>query len=111
VVGDETEDKRRRFPRVAAEGIECRLEMRTKVRLVDISLSGVLLSADAPLPVGTRAQLRAGVGAGPFCPDIRVERLGSRTDQGVALGWGTVFLDMDDASRKSLENFLRKASE
>jgi PilZ domain len=111
VVGDETDEQRRRSPRVAAQGIECRLEMRTKVRLVDISLSGALLSADAPLPVGTRAQLRAGVGAGSFCPDIRVERLGSRSDQGVALGWGTVFLDMDEASRRSLENFLRKASE
>ena len=104
--------ERRRLPRVATgAGVECRLALRTRVRLLDISWSGALLHSDTQLPVGTRAHLRAGVGARPFAPEIEVQR----TLQGISpqggLGVGTIFLEMDEASRQSLENFLRKASE
>jgi hypothetical protein len=107
---DNTSFERRRVPRVEVqEPLECRVEMRTRIRLIDISLSGALLASDAQLPVGTKAHLRAGVGAGPFAPEVRVQRVmstGSRES-----GLGAVFLGMDDKSRLSLEAFLRKASE
>jgi hypothetical protein len=102
--------ERRRMPRVAVDdGLECRLEVRTKIRLVDISLSGALVAGEAALPVGTRAQLRAGVGPAPFAPEVQVKRQVDRTGRDAALG--TVFVGMDERSRRSLEEFLRKASE
>ncbi len=70
-----------RVPRVAVdEGLECRLEVRTRVRLVDISLTGALLSSEAQLPVGTRAHMQAGVGSAPFAPDVQVQRIVDRPD-------------------------------
>jgi hypothetical protein len=104
------EAERRRVPRVAVdEGLECRLEVRTKIRLLDISLSGALMAGEAALPVGTRAQLRAGVGPAPFAPEVQVKRQVDRAGRDAALG--AVFVGMDEKSRRSLEEFLRKASE
>jgi hypothetical protein len=109
---DDNGAERRRLPRIAVEdGLECQLEVRTKIRLVDISLSGALLASDAQLPVGTRAQLRAGVGPAPFSPEVQVKRQVDRGRTEAQTGLGAVFVGMDDRSRKSLEEFLRKASE
>jgi hypothetical protein len=109
---DDNGADRRRLPRVAVEeGLECQLEVRTKIRLVDISMSGALLASEAQLPIGTRAHLRAGVGPAPFAPEVQVKRQVDRGARETQTGLGAVFLGMDDRSRKSLEEFLRKASE
>jgi hypothetical protein len=103
--------ERRRLPRVEVEqDLECRLEMRTRVRLLDISLSGALMAADVPLPVGTRGQLQTGVGPEPIAPEVQVQRIVDRgREAGKSLG--AVFVGMDEKSRRRLEEFLRKASE
>jgi PilZ domain len=104
--------ERRRVPRVAVdEGLDCRLEVRTRVRLVDISLTGALLASEAQLPVGTTAHMQAGVGAAPFAPDVRVQRVVDRHSRESKPALGAVFVGMDEKSRRSLEAFLRKASE
>jgi PilZ domain len=104
------EIERRRLPRVAVgASMECRLEVKTRVRLLDISLSGALLASEAALPVGTYAHIRAGVGDVPFAPEVQVRRTVDR--QRDQAGLGAVFVGMDDKSRQSLETFLRKASE
>ena len=115
-VGIETSGaERRRVPRVAIDDRrECRLEVRTRVRLVDISLTGALLLSDAQLPVGTRAHMQAGVGASPFAPDVEVQRIVDRhntSGRESKPALGAVFVGMDEKSRRSLEEFLRKASE
>jgi hypothetical protein len=109
---DENAAERRRLPRVEVDdGLECQLEVRTRIRLVDISLSGALLSSEAQLPIGTKAHLRAGVGPAPFAPEVQVKRHVDRGGRDAQAGLGAVFVGMDDRSRKSLEEFLRKASE
>jgi hypothetical protein len=103
--------ERRRGPR--AEGsptAECLLEVRTRVRLVDISLTGTLLSAELRLPIGTRAHLRSNVGASSFTPAVQVRRVADAPAAGTGDRLGTVFTTMDDRSRRSLEEFLRKAT-
>jgi PilZ domain len=104
--------ERRQTPRVAlGGGIECRLDLRTRVRLLDISLSGALLAAELGLPVGASAQLRSGLGASAFRTDVQVRR-SVGLPPGVPLkGLGAVFTTMDERSRRSLEDFLRKASQ
>ena len=80
---------RRQAPRVPLEsGVECRLELRTRVRLLDISLSGALLAAELALPVGAPAQLRSGLGATAFSADVQVRR-------NVALTPGIPLLEID----------------
>jgi hypothetical protein len=109
---EHAEAERRRVPRVEVdEGLECRLEMKTRVRLVDISLTGALLASEAHLPVGTRALMHAGVGAAPFAPEVQVQRVVDRGNRDARPSIGAVFVGMDESSRRSLEAFLRKASE
>jgi hypothetical protein len=83
--------------------------MRARVRLLDISGSGALLSTDATLPVESAGQLKAVLASGRFSPLLKVQRLMPLPrNEGVQLG--TVFVGMDDESRNSLDAFLRKAT-
>jgi hypothetical protein len=102
--------ERRRGPRVNVEAeVDCSFEMRAKVRLLDISATGALLSSDATLPVDSAGQLKAVLESTRFSPTLRIQRtLMLPRNEGAQLG--TVFLAMDDESRKSLEAFLRKAT-
>ncbi len=104
--------ERRQAPRVALDGaVECRLDLRTRVRLMDISLGGALLASDVALPPGAPAQLRSALGAGALQADVQVRR-SARLQGGVPLkGLGAMFTGMDERSRRSLEEFLRKASQ
>lgn len=104
--------ERRQWPRTRVEGgIECRLDLRTRVRMLDISLGGTLLAAELALPVGAAAELRSGIGATTFRSEVQVRR-SVALPVGVPLnGLGTMFTTMDERSRRSLEEFLRKASE
>lgn len=103
---------RRQTPRVALDGsVECRLDLRTRVRMLDISLGGTLLAAELTLPVGASAELRTGLGATSFKTEVQVRRTVG-LPAGVALnGLGAMFTTMDERSRRSLEDFLRKASQ
>jgi hypothetical protein len=104
--------ERRQTPRIALDpGVECRLDLRTRVRLLDISLGGALLAAELTLPVGASAQLRSGLGPSTFRSDVQVRR-SVGLPPGVPLkGLGAMFMAMDERSRRSLEDFLRKASQ
>ena len=104
--------ERRRTPRVALDGqIESRLDLRTRVRLMDISLGGALLAAEVPLPTGASAELRSGLGAGALRAEVEVRRTALLPASVPLTGLGAMFKGMDDRSRRSLEDFLRKASQ
>lgn len=103
--------ERRRAPRMVLQFEEAiGIELRHRARFMDISLNGALLACDVKLPVGTHAKLRVGF-ASPCVADIVVRRQDNRPGPGGSVGLGTVLVSMDDRSRRSLEQFLRKASE
>jgi c-di-GMP-binding flagellar brake protein YcgR len=104
--------ERRRTPRAtvpAEEGV--RFELRHRVQLLDISLTGALLACEIALPLGSTARLRAGLANGPFTAELQVRREQPPTGKHAQVGLGAMFLSMDDSSRRSLEQFLRRASE
>jgi hypothetical protein len=104
--------ERRQSQRVALGGdVECRLDLRTRVRLVDISLSGALLAAELAVPAGASAQLRSALGPNSFRSDVQVRRSLALATGVPMNGVAAVFTTMDERSRKTLEEFLRKASE
>ena len=103
--------ERRQTPRVAVSNVECRLDLRTRVRLLDISLSGALLAAELPIPVGASAQLRSVLGAGGLRSDLQVRRSVGLAKDVPLKGLGAMFTAMDERSRRTLEEFLRKASQ
>jgi hypothetical protein len=79
--------------------------------MLDLSLGGALLAAELALPVGASAELRSGLGASAFRSEVQVRR-SVGLPAGVTLnGLGTMFTTMDERSRRSLEDFLRKASQ
>ena len=102
--------ERRRGPRVAiGDHVDCRFEIRAKVQVVDISATGVLLETNEGLPLHASGRLKTVLGAARFTPSLQIRRTAPRPQhQGLQLG--TVFVGMDDESRKSLEGFLKKAT-
>lgn len=102
--------ERRSVPRVAlGNGFECRLLVRARVQLLDVSLTGALLATESPLPQGAVGHLSAALTAGPFAPVVEVIRQAPRPQHG-SHQLGTQFHGMDDHSRHVLEAFLSKAS-
>jgi hypothetical protein len=104
--------ERRRNARVdAPPGVMVRVGLRHSVQLMDISLSGALLACDTPLPAGVRGRLRAGLASDPFTAELIVKREHPRGPAARHTGLGALFVSMDETSRRSLERFLRRASE
>ncbi len=99
--------ERRKSPRVEMRSHQLvKLELRHRVRLLDISQSGALIACETLLPVGTRGHLRAGLAAQPFSAEMAVRRHHARTATRPAISLGAMFGSMDDRSRRSLELFL-----
>lgn len=77
------------------------------VRLLDISVSGVLLEASHPVELGTRGTLRFNFGGVPFSADVRVERLdrsrGATGPEKFAIGAAFVALSRQD--QRVIERF------
>ena len=68
--------ERRRVPRVAIADTEFSvLSLPIPVRLLDISLGGVLLECGHHLELGTQGTLRFNFTGVPFSADVRVERI------------------------------------
>ena len=103
---------RRRHRRVSLQAEELvRMELRHRVRLLDISLSGALIACTEPVPVGARSRLRVGLGGDAFTTDLHIARQQPAPRKNVASGLGAMFASMDESSRRLLEQFLRRASE
>src|SRR5688572_22921849 len=87
--------ERRRTPRIELRVDEvCRLELRHRVQLLDISQSGALLGCDAGVPVGAKGQLRAGLAALPFSAEVAIKRHQGRSVGKKQVGMGTQFAAM-----------------
>jgi hypothetical protein len=100
---------RRRSPRVMLPtDEECSLQLRTRVRLLDISASGALVETDMPLPVGAKGQLCFALAGASYAPTVQIRRRAGSISRDLNLG--AVFTSMDDMSRRRLEDFLRKAT-
>ena len=103
--------ERRQHARVTVrQGIECRLEVRARVRMVDISATGSLVATDLTLPIGAHASLRSSISNGPFACGVEIRRQVGAAPRGQSPALGAIFTDMDEHSRRRLEQFLKRAS-
>lgn len=101
--------ERRGAGRIEINGVDCRLVTRTRVKLLDLSLSGALIASDVGIPNGAVARLSTVLGVGYFAPVVEVLRSAPcRQVSGRELG--VQFQRMDDRSRKHLESFLTRAA-
>ena len=101
--------ERRRTPRVAMDGRhEFRLGRRLRVRVVDISGSGVLLAAEDRLPVGSTARLQISLGGAQFEGQLIVKREQAH-ESSTTHFCGAVLTPAQPRHQDALEQFLRRA--
>lgn len=80
--------ERRRSPRYAVpDSAAAHLATATSVRILDISLGGVLLFSSRPASVGARGRLSITMGGAPLATDVEIGRVVDIRDQpGYRLG-------------------------
>lgn len=103
--------ERRRVPRAVIADTELSvLAFPIPVRLLDISLGGVLFESSNPVELGTRATLRLNFGGSPFSVAVKVERLqdlrGGATDGRFLVGASFVALSRED--QRVIERFANQ---
>ena len=98
---------RRRVPRAVIADTELSvLAFPIPVRLLDISLGGVLLESSHPVELGTRGTLRYNFGGVPFSADVKVERLDSqRTGAAERFTIGASFVALSRQDQRVIERF------
>ena len=98
---------RRRVPRAAIADTELSVwAFPIPVRLLDISLGGVLLEASHRVDFGTRGTLRFSLDGVPFSADVKVERvemLGEAPSERCSIGASFVALNRED--QRVIERF------
>jgi hypothetical protein len=98
---------RRRVPRAAIADTELSvLAFPLPVRLLDISLGGVLLESSHAVELGTRGTLRFNFGGVPFSADVKVERL-ERLHNGAGERFtiGASFVALSRQDQRVIERF------
>ena len=104
---DVASTERRRVPRAVIADTELSvLAFPIPVRLLDISLAGVLLESSHPVDLGTRGTLRFNFGGVPFSADVKVERLdGQRNGAVERFTIGASFVALSRQDQRVIERF------
>jgi hypothetical protein len=99
--------ERRRVPRAIIADTELSvLAFPIPVRLLDISLAGVLLESSHPVDLGVRGALRFNFGGVPFSADVKVERLDrQRNGSGERFTIGASFVALSCQDQRVIERF------
>ena len=98
---------RRRVPRAVIADTELSvLAFPIPVRLLDISLGGVLLESSHPVEVAARGTLRFNFGGVPFSAEVRVERFNRQTTGvGDRYTIGASFVALSRQDQRVIERF------
>jgi c-di-GMP-binding flagellar brake protein YcgR len=100
--------ERRRSARVSiSPALPVRLNRRVRLRLVDISASGVLLACDEPLEVNSTGRLRVVLKGQPCEGSLTIVR--EHSNGGPARLFGAAINSVDEVNRTALERFLERA--
>ena len=99
---------RRRVPRAVIADTELSvLAFPIPVRLLDISLGGVLLESAHPVDLGLRGTLRFNFGGVPFSADVKVERVDRTSGDNGAERYsiGAAFVALSRNDQRVIERF------
>jgi hypothetical protein len=78
----------------------------SSVRVVDISVGGVLLASARPATVGSRGRLSLTLGANPLAAEVEIRRVAQTPDHS-GFHIGAMFIDISQAQRDAIERFAR----
>ncbi len=104
---DQSLPERRRAVRLPVEGgAEAGIVSTNSVRIVDISVGGVLLASPRPAPVGTRGRLSLTIGGNPLAAEVEIRRVAKAPDS-TGFRIGAMFLAITPAQRATIERLAR----
>ena len=98
-------EERRRAPRREVEGQLATVPAVFNVRVLDISVAGVLLQSSQPVEPGARGRLRLNLDGSPFRADVEVQRMGEG-DASVGYKLGATFVSLSPDLRHLIERFM-----
>src|SRR5438034_456677 len=101
-------EERRRSPRIAVHEEPAVLPVSLSVRVMDISVNGVLLQSNRALERGTRACLRLNMGGTPFAADIEIQRVSAEAAGEAPYHLGATFVTISQEHRQLIERFTSK---
>jgi hypothetical protein len=96
-------EERRLSPRRQTQGHPVAVPVAESVRVLDLSLSGVLLETASRADLGAIAKLKFSVGGEPLAADVEVRRV-----TGGPSGYrvGARFVELTPAHRRLIERFM-----
>jgi hypothetical protein len=98
--------ERRRAARVTVRGVRSERTVAISVRLVDISLNGVLMLSPRPVETGQYAHLSARLGKHPLEADIQVRRVSAVQEAGGGYKIGARLVSLDEVTRGTMRQLL-----
>ena len=97
---------RRQHPRRSVEGEYAGIQATLSVRVLDISVLGVLLHCNRPVQVGERGSLRLSLDGRPFTADVEVQRVTNAVPSGSGYRIGLAFVAVTAEHGQLIERFV-----
>ena len=101
---------RRRSARITMEGAESERRLTMSVRVVDISLGGLLMLATRPLAQGQFGHLSTRFGPHPLEADIEIRHVARVSGDHGDYRIGARFVALDKTTRGTMQRYLKNGS-
>jgi hypothetical protein len=99
-------EERRRSSRHALDTELANVPAALTVRVLDISVAGVLLQSTYRPQAGARGRLRLDLSGSPFSADVQVLRVVRAPDSATGYRVGAAFVDLPSDLRHLIERFM-----
>ena len=101
-------EERRRFPRHDTTGQLATVPASVNVRVLDISVAGVLLHSSEEVTAGTTGNLRLHLDGSAFRADVQVQRVAEAPVGTVGYRLGATFVGLSPDLRQLIERFMAR---
>jgi hypothetical protein len=101
-------EERRRFPRHDTTGQLATVPASVDVRVLDISVAGVLLHTSEAVVAGTKGNLRLHLDGSAFRADVQVQRVAAEPAGASGYRLGATFVGLSPDHRLLIERFMAR---
>ena len=101
-------EDRRRFPRSDTNGQLATVPASVNVRVLDISVAGVLLHSSEAVVAGTKGNLRLHLDGSAFRAEVQVQRVDAAPEGAAGYRLGATFVGLSPDLRQLIERFMAR---
>jgi hypothetical protein len=101
-------EERRRHPRHDTAGQLATVPASVNVRVLDISVAGVLLHSSEAVEAGTKGNLRLHLDGSAFRADVQVQRVAPDSSGSPGYRLGATFVGLSPDLRQLIERFMAR---